>query len=273
MTVAAIWRQNNYLWCAADSRLVAGKQDQVVTEKVAKIHSIPIAIHAQDMDGCLRTPHYWTQYGFVYAGSAAPASMTAITASTLLQQLARQGSQTSPPRFEEIAEFVRKVAQQFMTERRQLGGDAKFWSALFGWCPHASDWKVAHISPQGSESDFRVELDFPPAPITDGAPWLVLGTGQKVFEETYAKLTANGSPPSLQIPNKVIEKMIEENLDETVGGTISVGAAHENGFVLFHSDGVNPWDTSEPLRLFNGLDLDRDLGDVFPYKVETQPIP
>lgn len=273
MTVAVIWKEEDHLWCSADSRLVAGPQDGVVTEMVAKIHSIPVSVHAQDEQGFFRVPHYWTQYGFVYAGSAAPASMTAITASTLLQQLARRGDRTSPPHFEEIAELVRKLAKNFMCERRHFGQDGRFWSALFGWCPHAEDWKVAHISPHGDADNFRVELQFPQAPDSDGKPWLILGTGKSVFETTYTALQAEGLSASRHVPRLVIEKMVNEALDRTVGGTVSTGAAHRNGFVLFHSEDVDPWEGAKPIRIFNGLDLDRDVGEVFPYQIATQPLP
>ncbi|MBY6117825.1 type II toxin-antitoxin system VapB family antitoxin [Mameliella alba] len=273
MTVAVIWRENDHLWCAADSRLVIGDNDQTVTEMMSKIYSIPVTVHAQDEEGHLRVPHYWTQYGFVYAGSATPASMTAITAATLLQQLARQGGRTNPPRFEEIAELVRKLAARFITERRQFGGEGSFWSSFFGWCPHDEVWKVAYMSPQGDAGNFRVELQYPPVPDEDGAPWLTLGTGKPAFEEAYATHSANCASDSRHVPRLVIEKMIDERLDETVGGSVSVGVAHRKGFKLFHSEIIDPWDSSKRRRIFNGLDLDRDVGDVFPYHVATYPLP
>lgn len=272
MTITVIWKEGNLLWCSADSRLVAGCEDSVVTDLVAKIHSIPVLVHAQDEEGFLRSPHYWTQYGFVYAGSAAPASMTAITASTLLQQLARPGSRTNPPCFEEIAELVRKLAQNFMSERRQLGQDGLFWSALFGWCPHSEDWKVALISPHCDSDSFRVELCYPQAPAVDGEPWLVLGTGKQKFQETYSALLVDLAAGQRHVPRLVIEKMIREELDGTVGGSVSTGAAHRNGFLLFHSETVNHWGSAEPIRIFNGLDLDRDVGGVFPYQIVTQAL-
>lgn len=273
MTVAVIWEEEGLLWCAADSRLVAGKDDQTVSEMAAKIHSIPIVVHAQVPDGNLRMPHYWTQYGYVYAGSAAAASMTAITSATLLQQLAREGGQTNPPRFEEIAELVRKLAQRFMTERRQLGGDGSFWSAFFGWCPHDEKWKIAQMNPHDEGRNFRVELQYPEAPKEHGAPWLVLGSGKKVFDAVLAAHLEKSTSASKHVPRLIIEQMINEDLDKTVGGTVSTGAAHHHGFILFHSEVVGPWDSSDRRRIFNGLDLDRDVGGVFPYYIATQPVP
>jgi hypothetical protein len=75
MTIAVVWHEDGLLWCAADTRLVAGIDDKTTSEMAAKIYSIPLSISAFDpsLDPSLasferRQPHYWTQYGFVYAG-------------------------------------------------------------------------------------------------------------------------------------------------------------------------------------------------------------
>lgn len=273
MTVAVIWQEEDLLWCAADSRLVVEPSDQTVTEMATKIYSIPVVVHAQDQEGYLRDPHYWTQYGFVYAGSAAAASMTAVTAATLLQQLARQGGRISQPRFEEVAKLVKRLAHRFIRERRDLGGDGSFWCALFGWCHHEGNWQVAYISPQEEIGNFRVELQYPKAPKEDGAPWLVLGTGRQHFIETHNALLAKVKGTARHVPRLAIEQMIRDGLDRTVGGTVSTGAAHRNGFVLFHSEEEDPLNPTQVRRIFNGLDLDRDVGDVIPYRVATHRLP
>ncbi len=37
MTIAVIWQEDGLQWCAADTRLVAGNDDQATTEVAAKI--------------------------------------------------------------------------------------------------------------------------------------------------------------------------------------------------------------------------------------------
>lgn len=91
MTIAVIWQEDGLQWCAADTRLVAGGDNETTTEIATKIYAIPVVVGALDLELKPRQPHYWTQYGFVYAGAALPASMTAVTPSTFLQKLARPG--------------------------------------------------------------------------------------------------------------------------------------------------------------------------------------
>jgi hypothetical protein len=123
MTIAVIWQEDGFQWCAADTRLVAGSDDKPTTEIAAKIYAIPVVVGALDPELNTHEPYYWTQYGFVYAGAALPASMTAVSASTFLQKLARPGKRTDPPTFEQIAELVHRLAKRFMAERRRFDSE------------------------------------------------------------------------------------------------------------------------------------------------------
>ena len=266
MTIAVVWQEDGFQWCAADTRLVAGDDDRLATEIAAKIYAIPVVVSAM-ANGFPRQPHYWTQYGFVYAGAALPAAMTAVTASTLLQNLTRPGDRTSPPTFEQIAEFVCRLAKRFMTERRQFGSDGIFSAAFFGWCPHEAIYKVAHINGRDDAGGFRVELTYPAAPRVDGDPWLKLGGGAKMFDLTLAEYRNTEKHISKRIPRRVIDKMVTDGPDRTVGGATSIGMARQNGFELFYA--IEPVTPGQPeaRRIFNGLDLDTEIGPIGQYQV------
>lgn len=267
MTIAVIWQEDGYQWCAADTRLVAGSEDKPTTEIGSKIYVIPLIASAMIPESFVRAPHYSTQYGFVYAGAALPAAMTAITASTLLQKLARPGERANPPTFEEIAVFVHRLSRRFMSERRSFGAEALFSAALFGWCPHAEQYRIAHIDGRDDCGSFRVELSYPEPPQNEGEPWLVLGTAKPKFEATLHSYTRSEQHITARIPRRVIERMVAEQSDPTVGGATSIGMAHEHGFELFF--GLEPIVPGEPAArsIFNGLDLNSDVGSVGQYLV------
>lgn len=280
MTIAVIWQEDGLLWSAADTRLVAGVDDSTTTEIAAKIYSIAVSTSAfgPSLDPRLaglerRQPHYWMQYGFVYAGAALPASQTAVTASTLLQNLARPGDRWNPPTFEDISELVRRLAHRFMAERRQFAGerqskdDGLFSAAFFGWCPHASQYKVGHIEGRSDAGGFRVELSYPSRPQTESEPWLVFGSGKKAFDSSLAEYRRSETHITKRIPRRVIDQMVAEGRDPTVGGATSIGAAHQHGFELFYA--VDPVVKGQPSarRIFNGLDLDSEVGSVGQYFV------
>ena len=269
MTIAVIWQEDGFQWCAADTRLVAG-DDVPTMEIAAKIYAIPVVTRALDSGLEPRQPHYWTQYGFVYAGAALPASMTAITASTFLQNLARPGGLASPPTFEEISELVHRLAKRFMEERRRFGGDGTFSAAFFGWCPHTMKYKIAHIDGRNDAGSFRVELSYPEPPETDGDPWLVLGSGAKSFASTLEEYRKTEKFITKRIPRRVIDKMVADGQDRTVGGATSIGAAYKNGFELFFA--VEPVVQGQPQarRIFNGLDLDYEVGQIGEYVVAAK---
>ncbi|MHB2169538.1 hypothetical protein [Alsobacter sp. R-9] len=281
MTIAVIWQEDDLLWSAADTRLVVGGSDRTTSEITAKIYSIAVSISAlhPGLAGLeRRQPHYWTQYGFVYAGAVLPASQTAVTASTLLQNLARPGDRGNPPTFEEISEFLRRLASRFMAERRSFAGECQssdeglFSAAFFGWCPYESQYKIGHIEGRSDAGGFRVELSYPPRPQTDGEPWLVLGSGRKAFNSLLAEYRRSEKDIAKRIPHRVIDLMVAEDHDPTVGGAISIGAAHERGFELFYTAQPILNNHAAARRLFNGLDLDTEVGAVGQYIVATNGI-
>lgn len=269
MTIAVIWQEDGLQWCAADTRLVAGPADETTTEIASKIYAIPVVVGALDLELEARQPHYWTQYGFVYAGAVLPASMTAVTASTLLQKLARPGERANPPTFEEIAALVHRLSKRFMEDRTRFGGDGIFSAAFFGWCPHEERYKVACINGRNDAGSFRVELTYPSPPENDGDPWLVLGSGASAFRETLASYRSTEKHITRRIPRRVIDRMVAEGPDPTVGGATSIGAAHKHGFELFCA--VEPITPGEPAarRVFNGLDLDTEIGQIGQYIVNA----
>lgn len=265
VTIAVVWQEDGFQWCAADTRLVVGNNDRRATDIAAKIYAIPVGVSAMG-DGFPRQPHYWTQYGFVYAGAAFPAAMTAVTASTLLQKLVRPGDRANPPTFEQIAEFICRLAQRFMTERRQLGSDGIFSAAFFGWCPYKAAYKLAHINGRDDAAGFRVELSYPAPPQVDGDPWVTLGSGSTIFERTLAAYRDEENYITKRLPRRIIERMVNEAADQTVGGATSIGVARQNGFDLFYA--VEPITPGQPAarRIFNGLDLDTELGPIGQYQ-------
>jgi hypothetical protein len=271
MTIAVIWQEDGLQWCAADTRLVAGSDDEPTTDIAAKVYAIPVAVRALDAELESRQPHYRTEYGFVYAGAALPASMTAVTASTFLQKLARPGIPADPPTFEQIAEFVHRLAKRFMAERRRFGSDGIFSAAFFGWCPHAGKYKIAHIDGRDDAGGFRVELSYPP-PQTDGDPWLVLGSGKPLFISKLADFRDTEKHITKRVPRRVIDKMVAEEQEQTVGGATSISAAHQRGFDLFYA--IEPVTPGQPSvrRIFNGLDLDTEVGQVGQYIVAATGI-
>jgi hypothetical protein len=270
MTIAVVWQEGGLLFCAADTRLVAGVDNKTTTEMAAKIYSISMATRAMTSDFELRRAHFWTKYGFIYAGAALPATMTAANASTLLQNLARPGDLANPPMFEEVAELVCRLSKRFMLDRRRFGneGDGVFSAAFLGWCPFSKMFKVAHIDGRNDAGGFRVELSYPEPPTNNSIPWLVLGSAASTFRSELAAYQGADGHIDRGAICRVIGRMVTDERDKTVGGAISIGAAHEHGFELFSLRESTSLGSSEN-RLFNGLDLDVDVGTVGQYFVEV----
>jgi hypothetical protein len=66
--------------------------------------------------------------------------------------------------------------------------------------------------------------------------------------------------------------MVAEGQDRTVGGATSIGAAHQHGFELFYALEPVTLGQSAVRRIFNGLDLDSEVGHVGQYLVAADGI-
>lgn len=265
MTIAAIWKSGEVVYGASDTRIVSGESNSVSDEITSKIFSIQIVVHEIRQGSFVHLLHYRNQLGFIYAGSALPATMTAIMSSTLLQNLTRAGDRVDPPSFEEISELVSRLAKRFMSERRTYRGSGIFQAGLFGWCPRSESHRVAFIDGRDDAGTFRVELSYPPEPDADDEPWLVIGGAREKFNDLIIKRNEWLNSYESLNPIKVIRYMINNALDDTVGGSISIGMAHRLGFQLCYSCEPHVVGSPEARTIFNGLDIDRDIGKVGPY--------
>jgi hypothetical protein len=81
-----------------------------------------------------------------------------------------------------------------------------------------------------------------------------------------------GKAITKRVPRRVVDKIVAEGQERTVGGATSIGAAHRRGFDLFYA--VEPVTPGQPAarRIFNGLDLDSEVGQVGQYVVTANGI-
>lgn len=164
-----------------------------------------------------------------------------------------------------------KERRQFSERIGQYADDGVFSAAFFGWCPHEMKYKVAYIDGR-IDAGFRLELTFLAAPQKDGYPWLVMGTAKEMFNTALAEYRQSEQHITSQLPRRVIDKMVAEGPDKTVGGSTSIGAAHQNGFEILWV--AEPITQGQPhsRRKFYGLDLDFEIGQVGQYFVGTMGI-
>ena len=268
MTIAVIWQESDSLLCAADTRLEANGRP--TSDISGKIYALPVSASVVDFDcGSPLKPisQYRAQYGFVYAGNVMAASMTAVTASTLLQRLLHVGKHADPPHFEEIAKLLQRLARRFITDRRQHGEDGLFAAAFFGWCPFDARFKVAHLDGR-DDGGVRTELEYPARPVVQGDPWLVLGNAKSTFEAMYSEYRDTQSKTYFDmVPRNLIQKMVADGGDSSVGGATSLARVNRGSdFELLSV--AEPYGVG-PLRraFFNGLDVENEIGRLGQYQI------
>ena len=120
-------------------------------------------------------------------------------------------------------------------------------------------YKIAHIDGRDDAGSFRVELSFPPRPQTDGDPWLVLGSGASMFRRHSRRTEVRKGHITNQVPRRVIDKMVAEGREQRLAAVHpSARRIRRVRTVLRARAGRTR--SPAPRRIFNGLDLDTEVG-------------
>lgn len=141
------------------------------------------------------------------------------------------------------------------------------WWVVVGHVAHTVGLEIPLISNNALAVD--VFISYPDAPHSDGHPWVVLGDAAPSFWAQLNECSAGGEDITARLPRRAIERMIAHETAPTVGGSVSLGFAHQFGFELAST--VSPIVEGQPAAraTFNGLDLERDIGHVGRYSIGT----
>ncbi len=259
MTIIAIWEEDGDIWCVADTRISNRSSNNglnILTDTACKIHSLPVRVLSFGDTPKSFIPIFSTTLGFSVAGSALAAAQTAGVVSTLLQQLTTPSDQQLPT-LADISDLILPILKEYAKDIGSAtnGNVGDCEAALFGQCPKREKLETFHIvaSPRTEKySSERIDnKEYP----------LLLGSGQRIFQEKYASYEDEFI--NRRVPRRIIDQMVEENHDD-VGGNISIGICGKSGFRLFWN--LQPIEKGKPdaKRLFNGIELTRDLAQVGP---------
>jgi hypothetical protein len=169
----------------------------------------------------------------------------------------------------DVADMVRRVAVRF--SREMLTNDntyGRFECSVFGECPHSERFEVYVITALAHSKD---EAELVPRNPYEGTAPILLGNAQPQFRFAYEELQKDGDTDGRRsrVPRLAAERIVLDGAG-SVGGSLSLGfvphaaPAHERNFQLFRW--VQPIERGKPkaISTFNGVDVDREVGQVGP---------
>lgn len=264
MTIAAVWLEDDGLWCVSDTRISRpgnGGGVQVVTDAGAKIYPLSVECRLITFEQQL---YHRVSYGIVFAGKTSVATHTLATASAMCRSL--QGPTTQDvPSLQDVALLVARIlllyVKDFRAATADLSSPTTIEMMVFGVCPSSRNYEVWKLSDSVSDGIINVVCA-----LQDVGLGLVTAIGSQTerFDIIMAELQAANNVP-FRLPRIAVGRMASEGRRD-VGGAVSIALCNHFGFQTYWT-----LQTTEghPSRLMYGVDLD-EIGPVGPTFVSGQ---
>lgn len=256
MTIVAIWKIPNGIYCASDTKIsqVQKAQDDVVSDDLhqtltllgSKIFPMAATVWENQFEngGVYRKSVATYPFGFAFAGSTLGATSAFAICSAILSNLVC--TKVSILSLEAIAKFFAKISQRFLDK------DREFEMAVFGFCQATKKYRIFHIT---GETQFD-SLEHV------GGEALLLGS----HKAEVAQLISARSPDTIA-PIRTLNKLIKEETYKDIGGELNLATVNQFGFVPMLR--IKPVVMGQPSAEFSFLGLsERELEVNDAYRME-----
>jgi hypothetical protein len=261
MTVVAVWYEphDDAAWVVADTKVSQSQIGGTITESASKLFPLSINCFTLGPDGDFNNLVFANRIGFCFAGSTLPALLTYSVANTCFQALIAPPN-APPPTLEEVATALRAIAERYLREI-----EAGFECAMVGWCARERRYVAFHIRPdrQVPPRMLLVRSDL----YAEGS-YLLLGSHKAEvalrIDAVFAELAGQVLK---RAPRLALQRILQEEVFDDVGGTLQFGTAYRQGFVL--KFWMKPAAHGEPAvqHSFLGINIDAEVGQVGSYSV------
>ena len=234
MTLVAVWNSGPRLQAIADTRLVRAPGN-VLTEHGPKILPMTIVCKNDGPSPEVDIEVLRTTIGFAYSGSTLSALSSHALANALCSNLL--GPTGAPiPTLAEIAAMVANIATSYMREVGQLAGpNALFSAILFGFRHRTQMYCAFEIRPDFAANGISVQVIEHNLAIPDLL--LTIGSNTELLRQRTVDIRAQarlrGDPEVLFVldsPTRALQSIIDDAVDESIGGTIQQAWTTPAGF-------------------------------------------
>jgi len=220
MTLSMAWRSEENIHLASDSRITFSSSAKV--DCGIKVMAIPVKVSGVPLvkDAKYSNVLFSRVYGFCYAGSLPNAA----TIKELLGELLQQVQFVPPPEllsFEKICEFIIEYCENISSQYCTFLQDGECEFILAGYCPLDRYIKASKFSLRGSGITIKSQVA---SILTSGDPhYEFIGSGS-----AWASAFRDPNTYDLQSFLLLLNRIIDEQVDEKVGGDIQYGRFNDN---------------------------------------------
>lgn len=220
MTLAVVWRSGGRLHMASDSRMSFGRAGHA--DVGVKVMRLPIKVLGTEVDANGHTSVLFRRtYGFCYAGSFTNAGTFKALVEDLLVDVQYVNADV-PLSFDGLCRFIRHFSEKVSTEVvATLVEHGRYTFCIAGVCPEQARLRAARF--HLDQVDGRTEASFEEIAVEDGDV-VSFGSGAASFQAILGEQDVTRSSVLL-----AINRVIEEQAVDTVGGDIQYGSFDKEG--------------------------------------------
>ncbi len=232
----------------------------VLLDSGAKLFPLSIKCKKPNTTGFFDDVYFNYSIGMAYAGSSLVGLNLYATLSNVLQNLNGLNENTIPLILD-ISNFASKLLKRMIGEAGIIIGDGAVCElAIFGFCYTSSKFRVIHLYPDLNEQlDIRVsEQD-----ISDDNYLLLLGDKKEEIRDLINQERKKINEKNIlwwRSPKKVIERIVEEDIFNTIGGSVQTGISTLLGFQLYSYVVPVIKGSPESTMLDQNIDIFQELG-------------
>ncbi|SDH58174.1 MULTISPECIES: hypothetical protein [Bradyrhizobium] len=262
MTVVAVWYEphDDMAWIVADTKVSYPNVGGSITDSASKIFPLTIACHTPGPGGDFTNLVHANRLGFCFVGSTLPALLTYSVANTCFQTLIAPPN-AQPPALEDVGAALRSIAERYLRET-----ELAFECAVVGWCVREERYVAFHIGPDHTQVPPRMFLARSEL-YTEGS-YLLLGKHKQQVAQRIDGVFAELAGQVLKrAPKLALQRIIQEEAFNDVGGSLQFGTAHRRGFLL--KFWMRPAIHGEPAveSTFLGINVDAEIGQIGQFKI------
>lgn len=240
MTLVAVWKAQGRLMAIADTR-ISRSAGNVLTEHGPKLLPITVVCRQPGASGFFDKEVYRADIGFAYSGATLSALAAHALGNVLFSNLISNPG-TPPPSLADIAHAFAGISAEYIRDVGQLSGPAgQFKGIIFGQCPQQSKLRVFETTPSSSGA-LKVEINehllndiviggcaADCSLVIGRAPELLI----RAIDADLAFAKERGETHQIvafDAPKRALQKLIDDEADESVGGSVQQAEATSAGF-------------------------------------------
>jgi len=241
MTAIACYPQREneqlYIWAVGDSRVTRKNGDgwSILHDHAIKIFSVPFTVVAPNKEGFFQQVVYHGSFGYCYSGSSLTGLNTYAAIANLIRKIATVDANRLP-NLGDIASFIQKVLHRYILAYGVLAAEqAVCECSVLGYCPDSKRLRMFTIMPN-IPNQYTFELLLEESDVAVDETLVLLGDKKDEIKDIIVDERSQHSIYSInwwRSPWRGIQRAIDSNAYDTIGGQIQLGLTNGRHFQIY----------------------------------------